>query len=661
MGVTIRSMKTRIIIFLVFIAASISANCKTPSDPVPETNYIDISDISNIVSSNNEKLLIIGVDSFNWAIAVELMNNGKLPNIARLLKEGTHGTMQSEAPLISPAIWTTISTGHSRKVHGIDDFFTKLTGSYDEVRQTSKFRKVPAIWEIAGFCGRTVGVVNWNAAYPAEEVNGVFVAFGSNIKHLSAEYVYPLEWHEKISSIVNVSSDFMETELEPMNETQARMAYETDRFIYSAANAILHEERPDLMMVYFPGVDIVSHIYWKYRWPISLDHRFNISKSGRENYLKVIENQYIFTDIMIGGLVEKAKGYKIMIVSDHGMGPNYPPANYYITLNNLLESLGYLEYEGQTCETILSELTDLGAVKIASPRHANIYTTCRSLEKNLSGDQVAEKKKVGPSQIEENLRANNLWAPLDGETNKVLFEKLSLLASFINGPPTEKKINWQNTKAWNVRDMKKNEQGIFINLEGREKSGIVSQSEYDSIVNEVIKTLASLMTNKGELLFSSVKVNDEKVNIKNGQLADVPDILVEVNKKALFGPLVMKGPEDHDPIPVEAIRWVYSSGSGDHRPEGVFLLYGPGIESGEKVDASIYDVAPTALSILGIPPGNDMKGRVLSGQFSTQNDGQKPQKIDSWSKHIQKGEKNILFKADEAHMKQLKALGYIQN
>ncbi len=53
--------------------------------------------------------------------------------------------------------------------------------------------------------------------------------------------------------------------------------------------------------------------------------------------------------------------------------------------------------------------------------------------------------------------------------------------------------------------------------------------------------------------------------------------------------------------------------SGRHHTDGVILLSGPGIREGRMIEgASILDVAPTALYLMGLPVGEDMDGRVLA-------------------------------------------------
>ncbi len=54
-----------------------------------------------------------------------------------------------------------------------------------------------------------------------------------------------------------------------------------------------------------------------------------------------------------------------------------------------------------------------------------------------------------------------------------------------------------------------------------------------------------------------------------------------------------------------------------HRLNGVIAMYGPGIRKGVEIrNASVLDVAPTLLYVLGLPPDKRMKGKVLLDAFS---------------------------------------------
>jgi predicted AlkP superfamily phosphohydrolase/phosphomutase len=48
-----------------------------------------------------------------------------------------------------------------------------------------------------------------------------------------------------------------------------------------------------------------------------------------------------------------------------------------------------------------------------------------------------------------------------------------------------------------------------------------------------------------------------------------------------------------------------------HKLDGVFIMAGNHVGRGEISGASVYDIAPTVLAILGLPPATDMRGSVL--------------------------------------------------
>ena len=55
-----------------------------------------------------------------------------------------------------------------------------------------------------------------------------------------------------------------------------------------------------------------------------------------------------------------------------------------------------------------------------------------------------------------------------------------------------------------------------------------------------------------------------------------------------------------------------------HRLDGILYLYGKRVKKNARIDrASILDVAPTVLALLGVPPARDMPGRVLAEALVT--------------------------------------------
>ena len=108
--------------------------------------------------------------------------------------------------------------------------------------------------------------------------------------------------------------------------------------------------------------------------------------------------------------------------------------------------------------------------------------------------------------------------------------------------------------------------------------------------------------------------------------------------------------------PVEPAQW--------HRPQGIFVLHGPGIRADERLEgATLLDIAPTVLTLLGLPVGNDMEGKVLVSAFI-----EPPEiaRIPSWETVAgNDGRLPVALEeqdpaAAQAVLQQLIALGYVQ-
>ena len=102
--------------------------------------------------------------------------------------------------------------------------------------------------------------------------------------------------------------------------------------------------------------------------------------------------------------------------------------------------------------------------------------------------------------------------------------------------------------------------------------------------------------------------------------------------------------------------------AAEHRPYGIFVAAGPGIKEDALLhSASILDVAPTILSLYGLPIGRDMDGRVLTGIAEEE---LTVSYIDSWEAVEGNAAMNEGSAMDDSHssaavLKQLADLGYI--
>jgi len=121
--------------------------------------------------------------------------------------------------------------------------------------------------------------------------------------------------------------------------------------------------------------------------------------------------------------------------------------------------------------------------------------------------------------------------------------------------------------------------------------------------------------------------------------------------------------EEFDGLRAEAVeKGVVAIGqSGQHSIDGVIIAYGGPIRKGIKINASIFDVTPTVLALMGLPVGKDMKGRVLEEIIDPEFLAQYPiQTITSYEDLIGKARGSSSGRANEQEIiDKLRALGYI--
>jgi len=164
-------------------------------------------------------------------------------------------------------------------------------------------------------------------------------------------------------------------------------------------------------------------------------------------------------------------------------------------------------------------------------------------------------------------------------------------------------FDWQRTWAYSGLPT---EDGIFLNVRGREPAGLVTAAEYETLRDEIMAALREwLDPNTGRPVLKRVYRREE---VYGGPFTEqAPDILFEPEEgyrisewKARSGIL--------EPV---------SEPWGIHKREGILGVSGPGIDPQALPNRpSIQDVAPTILYALGLPLPDDLDGEVLEDIFT---------------------------------------------
>jgi predicted AlkP superfamily phosphohydrolase/phosphomutase len=116
------------------------------------------------------KVVVIGVNGMEWDILRPLLVQGKLPNLAKVIKNGTYGKLQTVSAPNCPRVYSTIFTSTKPEEHGVTGF---VVGG---ITANTNMLKEEPIWSYLSKNGVTVGMANVPATFPVMPVNGYMIS-----------------------------------------------------------------------------------------------------------------------------------------------------------------------------------------------------------------------------------------------------------------------------------------------------------------------------------------------------------------------------------------------------------------------------------------------------------------------------------------------------
>jgi len=283
------------------------------------------------------RFLLIGLDGAEPSLVEAWMDQGRLPNLDRLRRNGCYLPLASTMPPASFPAWTTCVTGVNPGRHGIFDFTEIAPGPTRAVRfVNSTFRKSPALWNILSNAGKRVCVLGVPATYPPESVNGCMVSgFDSPVcGRIDKSFVYPRDLYSGVRDWRY--SDLDETRIHPgwHDEALPRILQKIEDKERIALK-MLASENWDFFMAVFGESDAAAHHFWLFHDTQSPRH-IQSALSG------AIRKVYSRLDDALGTLVSAAGPDAIVaVVSDHGSGG---AGTGVIHLNNWLAEHGHLRF-----------------------------------------------------------------------------------------------------------------------------------------------------------------------------------------------------------------------------------------------------------------------------------------------------------------------------
>lgn len=499
-------------------------------------------------------LLIIGFDGATFDLIKPWARDGYLPNLARLMDEGATADLASTLPPVTSPAWPTFMTGVNPGKHGVFDFIQPHGDNFTLVNST-RIRQ-PTLWQRLSALGYRVGVLNVPVTYPPQAVNGFLVT--DILSPRNATISHPADLITRYQDApgddgrplgpYRVAPD---VQYKPGNEAE----FIAD--IYDLIDAhgrwalkLMDAEPVDVLMVHFIAMDVAKHALWRF-----MDHSHPRYEPSPYEY--AIRDGYAKVDEYIGRLQAKLPpGSTTIAMSDHGFGP----------LKNMV--------------------------------NLNVFFMKKGLMK-LKPDAVTQLKAwafrhgITPSTAYQWISRLGLQNTIARVSKKARNDIVGKFLSFDS-------VDWSRTIAYSMGHVGQ----VYLNRAGREPHGIVTEADYDRRLVQVSDALAELRDENGQPILTNLIRGRDAYDGPYAELG--PDLHLELDHYAMIAcPLFAT----EGKVMTNQIR----GDSGCHRREGIFIAAGPGVRAGlEMPEASILDLAPTILHLLGEPVPPIMDGRVLT-------------------------------------------------
>jgi len=505
------------------------------------------------------KAILLGIDGATLDLLLPWAEQGKLPNLSRVLAEGAHGTLSSTLPPYSAQAWVSMMTGKGPGKHGVLDFFEAGKGPGHHAFISSALINGEAIWDTLSRQGLKVGMVNVPLTYPPVAVKGYMVS-GFMTPKGREDYTYPLELREEI---LGVTGQYDPDPWDLVDPAKDVATFERWMDIAEQAATYLHKQYPvDLYASVIQAIDQLQHSFWD---ALAVDSTQDTPQN--QQVWSTIEACYARMDAAIGKRLQWLDSdTTLFLASDHG----FQRADRWFHVNRWLAQRGYLSFA--TAER-----------GMAPSLAARLGWTREGIK-----EWVRRMDPLGLRRLLGRFARASIADRLDDA---------------IAMP-----IDWTQTTAYCGS---RTSEGIFINLKGRDPQGIVEPgAQYEDLRTRIMGELVELIDPAtGQTAVNGAYRREE---VHSGQfVARMPDILLDFDDKPYLVSESTSVREVFEPIAAADIQ-------GRHHSLGTFAAVGPHIAPGVVVRASIVDIAPTILYAMGQPIPDDMDGRVLEEVFTPQ-------------------------------------------
>jgi predicted AlkP superfamily phosphohydrolase/phosphomutase len=288
------------------------------------------------------RLLIIGLDCMEPSLVFEQWR-GDLPNLSRLMAQGSYGRLESSIPAITVPAWSCMMSGRDPGELGIYGFRNRRDRGYHSMAiSDGRAVKVPRLWDLLGEAGWRVAALSVPGTSPPYPVNGSLVSCFLT-PSAEAPFTHPPELADQIRAWM---PEFMMDVPNFRSDEKARILdnlYTLCDQRFTLAEKLIGQEEPDFLMLVDMGVDRIHHAFWK---PMDPRHPQYEPDSP---FATAIHDYYVHVDQRVGELLHRCDDdTAVLVVSDHGAQPLMGG----ICINEWLMANGYLTLKEKPAEPI---------------------------------------------------------------------------------------------------------------------------------------------------------------------------------------------------------------------------------------------------------------------------------------------------------------------
>ncbi|MBN1579215.1 MAG: alkaline phosphatase family protein [Anaerolineae bacterium] len=523
-------------------------------------------------------IVIIGLDGVPLSLIKPWIEAGELPTMQRFLHHGVVGNLRSTMPPTSGPSWSSFMTGKHPGKTGIYDFLYRAKDTYHFPPVNASLRDGRELWEILNDAGLKVGVFNVPLTYPVKPVDG-FMISGWMTPYTATDYAHPPELGHELQRAIGNYRIYPTTTYSP-GRAQAFLQASLDLLEMRTRTALylLQREQYDFFMTVIFDTDRVLHQLWHFLDPKHPWHgRDGASEAYQQMGADILLTYFRHVDRSLEKLFAAAGENALKIVmSDHGMGS----AHNFVVLNNWLLENHFLSLKHNPLTLLKRGMFEAGI-------------TLRNVHKFAN--------KLGLAK----------YAEYKGLYSTDWLLKLAFL-SFND-------VDWSHSVAYSFG---RHYGPVYINVEGHEPHGIVQAgAAYERVRDQIIDAALSFKhPHTGRNMVGRVLKREEVYH--GPHLEHAPDlILIPADPRDIFFGLADFGSN-------RVVDTVYRY-SGMHRDHGMLMMLGPQIDPRAPVnDASIVDMTPTVLHVMGLPIPSDMDGKPLLDLFAGETRDRAPRYVD---------------------------------